>query len=42
MSGCASLYPEGIPDTPGEPPEVIVDTTPIETIRSAGYCFHAT
>jgi ABC-type uncharacterized transport system substrate-binding protein len=32
LSGCASLYPEGVPDTPLEPPEVIVDTSPIETI----------
>ncbi len=33
LSGCASLYPDGVPETPVEPPpEVVVDTTPLETI----------
>ncbi len=33
LSGCSTLYPDGVPQ-PVEPPEVVVvDTTPIETIR---------
>ncbi|MEJ2128946.1 MAG: ABC transporter substrate binding protein [Woeseiaceae bacterium] len=32
MSGCASLYPDGIPETPVEPSAAVIDTTPLDTI----------
>lgn len=32
LSGCSTLYPDGAPQLPDEPPEVIVDTTPLDTI----------
>jgi hypothetical protein len=32
LSGCASLYPDGIPETPVEPSAAVIDTTPLDTI----------
>jgi ABC-type uncharacterized transport system substrate-binding protein len=32
LSGCSTLYPDGTPELPDEPPELIVDTTPLDTI----------
>lgn len=32
MSGCASLYPEGVPEVVDEPAAAVVDLTPLETI----------
>jgi ABC-type uncharacterized transport system substrate-binding protein len=32
LSGCSTLYPDGAPQVPDEPPVVIVDTTPLDTI----------
>jgi ABC-type uncharacterized transport system substrate-binding protein len=32
LSGCASLYPDGIPETPVEPTAAVIDTTPLDTI----------